>query len=252
MAPQRVMRIIDTLSESRDGLTLTQIWERTTLPKTSLLSILRSLADGGYIISEGRKHRLGPETYRIAAAIGRTDRFPGNVHALLEKLQEDCGETVMIGVPAEGWMQLVYVDVIESTSSLRFSINIGAIRPLYSTTVGKILLAYASKERTDAYFEQTELIAVNPCTITDRATLMAEFESARRQGFIFSSGSVKGATGIAVPIFGASGKLVGAVAAAGPSERLDSHREHFIRLAIQCGCQMSAQLGYTGPYPLES
>ena len=101
MAPQRVMCIIGALTEYRDGLTLTQLWERTQLPKTSLLSILRSLADGGYIISEDRKHRLGPETYRMAAAIGRTDRFPGNVHALLEKLQKDCGETVMIGVARE-------------------------------------------------------------------------------------------------------------------------------------------------------
>ena len=252
MAPQRVMCIIGALTEYRDGLTLTQLWERTQLPKTSLLSILRSLADGGYIISEDRKHRLGPETYRMAAAIGRTDRFPGNVHALLEKLQKDCGETVMIGVAREDWTKLVYVDVIESTSSLRFSINVGAERPMYSTTVGKILLAYASDDETASYLSQTELVAVTPGTITDRKVLLAEFEAARRVGYIFSSGSVEGATGIAAPIFGASGKLAGAVAAAGPSERLRGHREEFIRLVIQCCGLMSTRLGYTGPYPRPS
>ena len=250
MAPQRVMRIVDALSVSRDGMTLTQLWARTQLPKTSLLSILRSLADGGYIISEGRKHRLGPETYRIAAAIGRTDRFPGNLQVLLEQLQKDCGETVMIGVPAEDGTQLVYVDVIESTSSLRFSINIGAVRPMYSTTVGKILLAYASPESRKEYFRQTELIAVNSCTVTDRDTLLAELATAHKAGYIFSGGSVEGATGIAAPVFGPEGKLAGAVAAAGPSDRLNNHRDEFISLIVQCGERMSTQLGYTGPYPV--
>ncbi|RYF35185.1 MAG: IclR family transcriptional regulator, partial [Comamonadaceae bacterium] len=145
MAPQRVMRIIEALSDSREGLTLTQLCARTQLPKTSLFSLLRSLADGGYVISEGKNHRLGPETYRIAAVISRTDRFPGNVRPLLEELQKASGETVMLGVPAEDWHDLIYVDVIESTSWLRFSANVGAHRPLYSTSVGKVMLAYADE-----------------------------------------------------------------------------------------------------------
>lgn len=249
MAPQRVMRVIDALAASRDGLTLTQIWAQTQLPKTSLLSILRSLAEGGYTISEGRFHRLGPQTYRIARAIARTDQFPGNVHALLEKLQKDCGETVMIGVPTEDWAKLVYVDVIESTSSLRFSINIGAERPMYSTTVGKILLAFASGDQAASYLSRTDLVAVTSHTVTDREVLVREFEEARRHGYIFSSGSVEGATGIAAPVFDAAGKLAGALAAAGPSERLRSHREEFIHGVVQCAGLMSTRLGYTGPYP---
>lgn len=250
MAPQRVMRILEALASNREGLTLTQLSQQTQLPKTSLFSLLHSLAQGGYVVSEGKTHRLGSEAFRIAALIHREDSFPGQVHDLLEQLQQECGETVMIAVPTEDWMNLVYVDVIESNSSLRFSIKVGAYRPLYSTTVGKIMLAYASAEQRERYFEHTELIAFNANTVTDIKVLLKELNQARNKGFIFSNGSVEGAMGLAAPLFDARGQLRAAVGAAGPTERFKSQGKNLTQLISKCGEAMSRRLGYTGPYPL--
>ena len=169
---------------------------------------------------------------------------------LLEHLQQECGETVMIAVPTEDWMSLVYVDVIESNSSLRFSIKVGAYRPLYSTTVGKIMLAYASAEQRERYFEHTELIAFNANTVTDIKVLLKELNQARNKGFIFSNGSVEGAMGLAAPLFDARGQLRAAVGAAGPTERFKSQGKNLTQLISKCGEAMSRRLGYTGPYPL--
>ncbi len=244
MAPQRVMRIIEALSESREGLTLTQLCAKTQLPKTSLFSLLRSLADGNYVISEGKSHRLGPDTYRIAAAIYKADRFPGNVRPLLEALQKASGETVMLGVPAEDWMALVYIDVIESTSWLRFSANVGAHRPLYSTSVGKVLLAYADEDVRDHYLDNTPLLPHTAYTVVTRKALLKELATIRKNGSVVSRGSVEGATGIAAPVLNGEGRLVAAVATAGLTERFERQREHLLGLVCGCADAMSAKLGH--------
>ncbi|MBS0301648.1 MAG: helix-turn-helix domain-containing protein, partial [Proteobacteria bacterium] len=82
-APVRVMQVITLLARHRDGLPLAQLAEALQLPKTSLFSLLRSLEAGGYVMSENGHHRLGQETFSLAAMIQRTDAFPGNVRPWL-------------------------------------------------------------------------------------------------------------------------------------------------------------------------
>lgn len=244
MAPQRVMRILEALAGHSEGLSLAQLSQATQLPKTSLFSLLHSLNEGGYVLSAAKTHRLGPEAFRVASLIHRIDSFPGNIHELLVQLQKESGETVMIGTPTDDWMNLVYVDVVESNSSLRFSIKVGAYRPLYSTTVGKVLLAYATAEQRQRYFDHTELIAINSSTTTDIDVLRRELELARKKGYIFSSGSVEGATGLAAPIFNADGEIIAAVGTAGPTERFKNQQTNLTSLITSCANAMSRKLGY--------
>ncbi|WP_423457718.1 IclR family transcriptional regulator [Ottowia sp. VDI28] len=248
-APLRVMQVISTLAKHRDGLSLAQLSEALQLPKTSLFSLLRSLESGGYVISESGHHRLGQETHSLAALIQHTDGFPGNVRPWLSQLHKACEETVMVGVPADNWTRLVYVDVIEASSWLRYSANVGAHRPLYSTSLGLTMLAFATPEQQRRYLETTRLEAVTAFTITTRKGLQQAFREIQADGYVCSAGSIEGATGVSAPIFDSEGKLYAAVGMAGPTARCDRHMERFIDLVRQCGLQMSRALGYEGSYP---
>ncbi len=248
-APQRVMQVIAALAASRDGLTLTQMSDALELPKTSLFSLLRSLEAGGYVISENGHHRLGQETHSLAAMIRNSDGFPGNVRAWLMQLHRDCEETVMVGVPADDWTHLVYVDVIEATSWLRYSANVGAHRPLYSTSLGLAMLAFATPEQQRHYLEKTVLTRITAHTITGKKALAQEFQNIRARGHVVSSGSIEGATGISAPVFGSGGGLAAAVGLAGLTVRCERNAERFAALTLACGERMSRTLGYAGPYP---
>ncbi len=248
-APLRVMQVIATLAQHRDGLSLAQLSEALQLPKTSLFSLLRSLESGGYVISDGGHHRLGQESHSLAALIQRTDGFPGNVRHWLNQLHKACEETVMVGVPADDWSHLVYVDVIEASSWLRYSANVGAHRPLYSTSLGLSMLAFATPEQQKRYMDTTRLQAVTAHTITSRKALQQAFQKIRNDGFAASSGSIEGATGISAPVFGSDGALQAAVGMAGLSIRYERNAERFADLVKECGLQMSRALGYRGPYP---
>lgn len=248
-APLRVMQAIAALAQHRDGLSLAQLSEVLQLPKTSLFSLLRSLESGGYVISENGHHRLGQETHSLAALIQRTDGFPGNVRPWLAQLHKACEETVMVGVPAEDWSHLVYVDVIEASSWLRYSANVGAHRPLYSTSLGLTMLAFATPEQQKRYLDATPLAPVTAHTITNRKGLQQAFRRIQADGCACSSGSIEGATGVSAPVFDSHGKLHAAVGMAGPTARYERHVQRFVDLVRQCGAQMSRALGYNGAYP---
>jgi DNA-binding IclR family transcriptional regulator len=248
-APQRVMQVIAALARSRDGLSLTQISAQLAVPKTSLFSLLRSLEAGGYVISENGHHRLGQETYTIAATIQKTDAFPGNVRPIFLELHKACEETVMLGVAADDWSHLVYVDVIEASSWLRYSANVGAHRPLYSTSMGLTLLAFATREQQARYLETAQLAPVTAHTITSTKGLMLAFREIRARGYVSSSGSIEGATGVSSPVFDRTGALHAAVSMAGPTARYERDAERFAELVMTCGEKMSRALGYAGDYP---
>ncbi|HNR83490.1 IclR family transcriptional regulator [Ottowia sp.] len=248
-APVRVMQVIAALANHRDGLSLAQLSDVLQLPKTSLFSLLRALEEGGYVMSENGHHRLGQETYSLAALIQKIDGFPGNVRSWLNELHQACQETVLVGVPSKDWTQLIYVDVIEASSWLRYSANVGARRPLYSTSLGLTMLAFTSTERQRHYIESTRLDAVTHHTITSRSALQQALRRIRAAGCACSSGSIEGATGVSAPVFDRDGSLLGAVGLAGPTARYERNADQFRALVVRCGEQMSRALGFTGAYP---
>lgn len=248
-APLRVMQILAVLAAARDGASLAQLSERLQLPKTSLFSLLRSLEAGGYITSENGHHRLGREAFNLAAAISNQEGLRGRLREPLQRVQQESSETAMLAVPAADWTHLVFEDVIEAESSLRFTARVGDHRPLYSTSVGLALLAFAPSAQQKRYAEETELVRLTPGTISSVTALHKTLQRIRREGYVIYSGSVEGATAIAAPVFGMQGQIAASVSVAGPSSRINDRADKIVALVLETGRTMSQLLGYTDPYP---
>ena len=251
-APLRVMQVLAVLAASHEGVSLAQLSERLQLPKTSLFSLLRSLEAGGYITSDNGHHRLGQEAFNLAAAISHQEGLRGRLRAPLQRLQEQTGETVMLATPAPEWTHLVFADVIEAESSLRFTARVGAQRPLYSTSVGLALLAFAPAQEQKRYAHETELVRLTPDTIHSVAALERALQRIRRDGYVVNSGSVEGATAIAAPVFGPQGQVAASVSVAGPGSRITARSDHIVASVLDAGRAMSQLLGYSGPQPRTS
>src|SRR5579872_7333077 len=68
-APLRVMMILEVLAEHRTGITLTTLSQVIGLPKTSVLSLLKTLEGSGYVVAKDLRYYLGPFGYRLGALI---------------------------------------------------------------------------------------------------------------------------------------------------------------------------------------
>jgi DNA-binding IclR family transcriptional regulator len=219
----RVLGLFDALAKSPNGLTLAELNTVLESPKSSLLNLLRPLVADGYLNHDNGHYRLGPTIFRLAANIVSVWNFSNLVRPYLEELARRSHESVYIGVLDRVAKVITYVDSIDSPHSVRYSVPVGAVRPLYCTAAGRVLLAFADEEFQDEYLRSTKLEARTERTISTRKALRAELDKVVKTRLSVSIGEMfPESAAVSAPIFGANGKIVAAMAVGGPSERLQA------------------------------
>jgi DNA-binding IclR family transcriptional regulator len=245
LAPLRVMRTVGVLASHPDGLSLAELSARTGVPKSSLFSLLRTLESGGYVGSAEGIYALGPESFVLGAVIARGRAFPGNLRPLLSRLHRECGQTVLLSVSSDSWREIVYVDLLESASSLRFQVSVGARDPLYGTALGLSMLAFAPQDVQERYVKQVQLKRLGGATITTKAELAHVLGEVRTRGVLtIPSGINENVTAIAAPVFDADGRVTAAVGLAGLSSEVTRDQARLSALVARTGGQMSRALGW--------
>jgi len=253
--PRAILRVPDVLmavAAAPGGAHLTDLVQSLGLPKTSLHRLLRTLEAGGYLLRDGQTYRCGPESFRLARLLGAAAapaEFPDCARATMERLANETGETVMLSELSEDGRESIYMDVIESSSLLRFTMRPGHRRPLYSVASGKAMLAFQSQEARRLYIQQTDFVAFTPETTT-RAQLAAVLAEVSATGVVLDrNGIIEGASAIASPVFDGDGRAFAALSVAGPTDRIASRRAQIAEMVREAGEQVSRRLGLTGAYP---
>ena len=223
--PRSLMRLLglfDALAKSpKDGLGLAELNAVLKSPKSSLLNLLRPLVSTGHLNFEAGKYRLGPSIFRLAGTIMSVWNFSNVVRPFLEELALRSHESVYLGVLDRAGKVITYVDAIDSPHSVRYSVPVGAVRPLYATAAGRVLLAFADKEWQDMYISTTKLQARTPRTIATQKALREELERIRKTHVSVSIGEMfPDSAAISAPVFGADGNIAAAIAVGAPAERL--------------------------------
>jgi DNA-binding IclR family transcriptional regulator len=217
----RLLRLFDALAKSKDGLTLAELNTVLSSPKSSLLNLLRPLVADGYLTYDNGRYRLGPSIFRLSANIMSAWNLTSTLRPFLEELAQRCRESVFLGVLDKIGRVITYVDAIESPHSVRFSVPIGGVRPLYSTAAGRVLLAFADETFQDEYFRTVKLEQHTPRTPSTRKRVREELERIRKTKISVSLGEMfPESAALASPIFGAEGVAIAAMAIGAPIERL--------------------------------
>ena len=218
----RVLGLFDALASAKEGLSLAELNAALRSPKSSLLNLLRPLVSDGYLNYENGRYRLGASIFRLAGSIMSVWNFSSAYHPYLQELATRSQESVYMGVLDRAHKTICYVDAIESPHPVRFSVPIGAVRPLYATAAGRVLLAFVESAWLEDYLRTTRLEAHTPRTISTRPALREELARIRQTRISVSLGEMFPESGaIASPVFGADSKIVGAIAIGAPVNRLE-------------------------------
>jgi DNA-binding IclR family transcriptional regulator len=217
----RLLGLFDALAKSAQGLSLAELNTTLKSPKSSLLNLLRPLVAEGYLNHEHGLYRLGPAIFRLASSVMSTWNFKKVIHPYLEELAHRSGESVYLGVLDRESKVITYVDSIDSPHLVKYSVPVGAARPLYCTAAGRVLLAFASPDFQEDYLRSTKLEARTPRTISSRKALTEELHRVLTTRISISVGEMfPEAAAISAPVFGADGQVMAAIAVGGPAERL--------------------------------
>lgn len=249
-APARVLQVIYEIALSANGLNLARLVALTGLPKTSVLSLLRSLEASNYVINVGGAYRLGEETMRVAAAITSKERFLPLARQILQSLYNDTGETVQLSVLASDEPAAESIEVIETRKPIRLSFPVGLRRPLYCSSIGKLLLAHQPAAWIDDYLAKTPLVAYTPETVTDATALRAELDVIRASGLSIShQGMFEDSSGISAAIWNEAGAMIGGISVVAPTYRIMRDEPRIRALVLAAARDVSQRLGFTGVYP---
>ncbi|MCC7275300.1 MAG: IclR family transcriptional regulator [Alphaproteobacteria bacterium] len=242
-----MLHLLAALARNREGMTLADLTEHSRLPKSTVLSLLRALEGGGYVVKAQGSYTLGNEALKLGAAMVEGPRFPPSVRVALEQLAAATGESALLATLVTDEPLAVYVDVIESQATIRFTVPVGGRRPLYCTAVGLVLLAFQPQSYRDGYLRSLRPKRYTESTITDKARLEREIARIREDGVGVSLDlMIDGAGGVAAPVRNGSGAVIAVVAAGCPSARLIAKRDHLIACTRRCADEISALLGYSG------
>jgi DNA-binding IclR family transcriptional regulator len=138
---------------------------------------------------------------------------------ILRDLVEGSAETVILAVPDGRRRCARCVDRMESTHSLRLSIDVGECTPLHAGAIAKTALAFLDARVVDDVLAH-DLEPVGPATITDPAKLHHELELIRTRSWAYSYEETDvGAWGVAAPVLTLGGNLVAVIGVVAPTAR---------------------------------
>jgi DNA-binding IclR family transcriptional regulator len=116
------------------------------------------------------------------------------------------------------------VATVLGAETLLAVMRLGQRAPLYTTSYGKVLLAYLPAEELEDYFARVDLVPVTAKSIGSVEALRPELDRVRHDGIAYSfEEQVSGIVGTAGPVFGAHGKIVGAISIASPAMGCDDN-----------------------------
>lgn len=180
-----------------------------------------------YKDEERDKYRLGIKLFELGNRVQINNAFVKHSHPALIEVAKNITETVLIGLLKND--SVFYIDKVESPQGLKISTQIGDYSPLYSKSIGKILLAYLSEEEQERllfqiYNENIPTTFTNH-TLTSKEGMKKELMEVKRKGYaIEKEESEIGLICVAIPIFNQNQEVVASLSADGPANRFQSEK----------------------------
>jgi DNA-binding IclR family transcriptional regulator len=247
---QTVERALDVLavfsSDPRRDWTLTELAAHMGVHKTSVLRVLATLTDYGYLARDpkSRRYVLGPMILALAGAANAL--LSDLVRPTLTRLTNRTGETSLIHVLSG--FQIVCVEKVDSSQPVRVTYDIGRRGPLHAGASGKAILANFSHEQFQRFISETELTRYTDTTVTDPSTLREQCQDIREQGYAVSTGELDlEVCAVAVPVRTLPGRSEGSISIVFPRQRWSPEVEaEYVSAAVEAVSEIGKGLGVPG------
>ena len=240
---QRGLAVIRAFDEDNPELTLSDVARATGLTRAAARRFLLTLADLGYVRTDGRWFTLSPRILELGYAYLSSLSLPEVAEPHLERLVAEVHESSSVSV-LDG-EDIVYVGRVPTSRIMTVSINVGTRFPAYATSMGRVLLAGLPDAELDAYLERVELVPLSPRTVTSRDALRAAVARVRSQGWALVDQELEeGLRSIAAPIRDRSGRTIAAVNLSAHASRMsiDEGRRRLVPALLATAARIEADL----------
>lgn len=218
----RTMTVLEALSEG-GFFSFETLSERIGLAKPTLFRFLKTLKSLGYVTqSEDSKYSLSLKMLNVGSKALESMDLCEVSRSVIKRLATRFNETVHLAIMVDE--KVAYIQKVESKYTIRMYSTIGKQAPLYCTSLGKSLLAWAPNQND--IIERINLIPYTKNTIVTRINLELELAKTRERGYSLDNEEHESDIHcIGAPIFDYSGSPVAAISVAWPNFRYDTASE---------------------------
>ena len=213
----RVLDIMETLSASENGLTLTEIAEKVSAPKSSIFPIIHTLLDRKYLeLNEYTgKYSIGLSIFALCASFLEHRNIYNYVLEEMKDMVSKCSEACQLGILEKN--EVLYIGKVDSPQPVRMASHVGTRLPANCASLGKALISDLNRSELEEIFEGG-MKALTDKSIVDMDRLCEELENINKSGIaqeceevaeqircfavpLRKNGKIKAAIGVTIPLF---------------------------------------------------
>ncbi|MGW0818502.1 IclR family transcriptional regulator [Streptomyces viridiviolaceus] len=241
---ERAAAILRLLAGGPRRLGLGEVAASLGLAKGTAHGILRTLQHVDFVEQDAEtgKYQLGAALLHLGTSYLDVNELRSRSLNWADALAARSGEAVRLGTPLEGQVLIVH-HVFRPDDTFQ-TLDVGSLLPLHASSLGKVLLAFGTADPDP----EPGLEAYTRHTLIDPERLARALTEVREVGWAAEIQEMSmGEAGLAAPIRGHGGLVVGAIGLSGPVERIcDSQgrpRPQLISLIREAARAVSRDLG---------
>lgn len=242
----KAFAIIEELDSSGE-LSLGELSERLSMDKATAHRLVNTIKSAGYVTQnpDNKKYTNSIKLFTVGKKAVDSQGVRNVARPFIEELAQKTGETVNLG--ALVGKDIVYIDKIESRSTIKVSINVGTSIPSYCTGMGKAVLAYMKDEEVVDLLKDEHYHSYTKNSAKSIEELFDKLREVRNQGLSMDNEEfVNELISFGAPIFDYHNKPIAAISVSFPKYRYEEnvHYSLYSKMVMETAVNISRQLGY--------
>ena len=157
----KAIRLLDLLTAAAQPASLTELYQKTGWPKSTIHGLLSTMRESGLIEqTPNGRYWLGIRLFEYGCAVSNSWDIGAIARPHMQNICTELGESVFLSVFDRA--AVVTLAEEESRASLRVVSEVGARLPVHCTSQGKLFLANSSPAECRRILTHTELKAYTP------------------------------------------------------------------------------------------
>ncbi len=206
----RGLAVVQAFSDSRKPQTIANISQKTGIPRAAVRRCLHTLRELGYVDAELNNFSLRPKVLTLGYSYLSSTPLTVSAQPYLNNISRALNESSSLAVLEDD--EVLYVARAATSRVMSVALNTGSRLPAYCTSLGRVMLAYLPADELDQYLARTRLRPMTEHTVTSVKRLREILAGVRQAGYAINDEELElGLRSIAVPVRGASGKVLAAL-----------------------------------------
>jgi IclR family pca regulon transcriptional regulator len=230
----RGLEVIRSFDRIHAKQTISQISERTLLARPTVLRLLLTLEELGYVRNQDNLYSLTPKVVDLGMAYVSALGLYGAAKPHMENLSKEVDQTISLA-ELDG-SDIVYTGRVEVPKIVSVGVTVGARLPSASTALGRVLLAAVPDSELHVVLSTPSLSMYMPRTRFTAEQIRPRLQKVREQGWAESDEDLQyGVQAIAAPIRGEDGQVFAAIGLGTHTSEIEKGivRERYLPLLLE-------------------